>query len=314
MTESILLTGGFGNVGGRFSAHLTDNLVPNLRLSSRHVRPAPAWAPSAETVVCDLLDIASLKKACSGITTVFHFAALNDRDCVADPDLAHEVNVVGTNNLVEAAIECGVDHIVYMSTIHVYGSPLVGHFDETSPTLPTHPYGVSHLGAELVLASHAPRIRSTIVRSGNGFGYPLNYDVDIWHIVVNDLCQQAIRNQRMVLKSPSNIERNFITLKDICRGLQFLGLQRAAEPESAVFNLGSSRSRTLLEMATLVGERCGINFGYQPAITEAVEPTSAETTLDFNCSKLFREGFEINEDFNAEVDGILKLVRARHAN
>jgi UDP-glucose 4-epimerase len=310
MTTRILLTGGFGNVGGRFSAFLAENKIEKLLLATRSRRNSPIWAPKSHVVRCDLLEPDSLKHACEGVNTIFHFAALNDRDSIIDPERAHAVNVVGTENLVEAAILNGVKHIVYMSTIHVYGAPLVGRINESSPTKPVHPYGLTHLAAEHVLRDHSTHVPTTVIRSGNGFGYPMSVDVDIWQILVNDLCLQAVRDQRMTLKSPSNIQRNFVTLRDICRALHYVGIERPNKVGSIVYNLGSVRSRTLLEMSNLIAERCEVILGFRPDVSHSTPDTNSETALDFDSSLLRSTGFTTEEHFESEIDGILNLLVA----
>ena len=312
MTKSVLLTGGFGNIGGRFAAHLRDQGVEGVKLSSRSNRESPPWAPSSRIVKCDLLDPHSLREAVSGTDIIFHFAALNDRDCIADPQHAYDVNVTGTHNLVDAAIESGVHRIVYMSTIHVYGSPLVGHVSESSPTIPSHPYGVTHLEAERVLTNRSASIESVILRSGNGFGYPMTFDVDIWHIIVNDLCIQAVREKRLVLRSPSNIERNFITISDICSALFHCGFKLILDRSTDTFNLGSKSSRTLREMADLVAKCCETRFGYRPSIIESVPETPQLTHLEFDSEKLISTGFRTQENFEFEIDQMLQVARSHY--
>ncbi len=308
MTETILLTGGFGNIGSRFASYLSSADSGELRLGTRRDRKPPPWSPSARVATCDLTNIETLYRACENVTTIFHFAALNDRECAQDPKRALDVNVLGTENLARAAISCGVNHIVYMSTIHVYGSPLIGNFDESSKTDPTHPYGLTHLEAERVLGNHAGEIRSTILRTGNGFGCPMSPDVNIWHIIVNDLCVQAIRFRKLELRSPSNIQRNFITLKDICRALHFFGNVNPPQQGTVTYNVGSMRSRTLMEMAELVADRCDKNFSFRPVINELLPKSEDETRLDFDCTRMRLAGFETEELFTEEIDGILQLV------
>jgi UDP-glucose 4-epimerase len=310
MTSSVLLTGGFGNIGGRFAAFLTEEHDAHIKLATRRNRPAPRWASTADVSICDLTNLGSLKRACEGVSTIFHFAALNDRECASDPDRAQLVNVKGTENLLQAALSTGVDHVVYMSTIHVYGAPLVGHIDESSDTCPTHPYGVTHLAAEQILSGSSNQIKSTIVRSGNGFGYPMSFDVDIWHIIANDLCIQAVRDRKLILKSSANSQRNFVTLRDICRALYFVGMAQPTSESSITYNLGSRMSRTLREIANLVAHRCSQLFGYRPEIVESVPETPTNTSLQFDCSRLWQTGFSTEELFDDEIDGTLRLVAA----
>lgn len=314
MTKSVLLTGGFGNIGGRFSAFLTRSTDHQLTLSSRQTRPAPTWASCARVVTCDLTEPTSLDAATSGIETIYHFASINDRDCANDPQLAYAVNVDGTRNLVRSAIHSGVRRIVYMSTIHVYGSPLTGNITESSPTSPSHPYGKTHLAAEDVLRTHSAEIDSVIVRCGNGFGFPMSADVDIWHILVNDLCTQAIQSSSLTLKSPSNIERNFVTLSDICRGLLHLDNDALDLGPCTTFNLGSLKSRSLRTMADLVATCYAKKFQVEIEVIESVPQASLGTALNFDSSQLRQTGFTTIEDFDTEIDGILDVARLRNAS
>ena len=54
MTKNVLLTGGFGTLGGRLAAILAQDAEINLRLASRIKRIAPHWAPRAEIIGADI--------------------------------------------------------------------------------------------------------------------------------------------------------------------------------------------------------------------------------------------------------------------
>jgi UDP-glucose 4-epimerase len=309
MTANVLLTGGFGNIGGRFASFLADKSVTRCKLGSRKNRRVPTWAPDAEAIRCDLTDIRSLRDACEGVGTIFHFAALNDRECASDPSWAHKVNVIGTENLAQAAESCGVEHLIYISTIHVYGAPLKDEITENSPTIPTHPYGQTHLEAERLLEARSGRLKTTIVRCGNGFGFPMTRDVDVWHTFVNELCTQAVKHREMIIKSPSNSERNFVTLQDFCRAFYYLGFELGRPTDSLTVNLGSVQSRTLYEMAELIAERTEVVLGFRPRIVEQVPPSTDSSSLNFNSSKLRNMGFTTEERFEFEIDGIINFLK-----
>jgi hypothetical protein len=63
-------------------------------------------------------------------------------------------------------------------------------------------------------------------------------------------------------------------------------------------------------MANLVADRCNRLFGYRPEIIESVPETLEDTSLQFDCSRLWQTGFSTEELFDDEIDGILKLVAA----
>ena len=148
----------------------------------------------------------------------------------------------------------------------------------------------------------------TILRCGNGIGFPLTHEVDIWHNFVNDLCVQAVKHRELIIKSPPNIERNFVTLEDFCRAFYFFGIERLNSTGHRVFNLGSKMSRTLLEMAELIASQTQSLFGFRPTIRLESEPSRHETRLVYDSRRLETTGFQLNESFEKEISGILRFV------
>lgn len=313
MTQKILLTGGFGNIGGRLTDDLITHSDAEIRLASRVVQPSPVWAPNADVVQLDLLDESTISQAVSGINTIFHLAALNDLECATAPQLAHRVNVRGTELLLSAAIAAGVQRIVYMSTIHVYGSPLSGDITEASPTDPTHPYGITHLLAEKLISDTHKKgiIEGVVLRSANGFGVPMNPAVKIWQILVNDLCKQAVEVGALRLHSDGNQLRNFITLTDLCAALRHLQHLPAASLGDGIFNVGSQKTVSVLQMAQLIVQRCKQVLGFTPEITLGPPPAQQGhiDPLRFDCAKISTTGFSANTPAAVEIDGLLTMCQ-----
>ncbi|MDQ6981550.1 MAG: NAD-dependent epimerase/dehydratase family protein [Mariprofundus sp.] len=73
-----------------------------------------------EIVSGDLTDMPSLENAASGCSSLFH-AAADYRLWTRNPDEMYRVNVDGTRNIMLAAIEAGVSHIVYTSSVATIG-------------------------------------------------------------------------------------------------------------------------------------------------------------------------------------------------
>lgn len=88
---------------------------------------------------------------------IIHLAALVPTQSVqTDPARAFQVNVGGTANLI-AAVSAYKPWIFYASSSHVY-QPQEAPLSESAPTAPAHPYGVSKLMGERVLAACAPAV------------------------------------------------------------------------------------------------------------------------------------------------------------
>ena len=308
MRPVVLLTGGFGNLGGRVAAALHIQGLWDIRLASRSHTLAPAWAPLAEVIHLDVLDAADIARSCKGVTAVVHLAALNDRQAAHDPELAEAVSGRGTHALVNAAIENHVQRFIFMSTAHVYSSPLQGVITESTSTTNQHPYATSHISGEHAVAERHDKkeILGIRLRCANGFGYPMSPNVDIWHTLVYDLCKQVVETHKMTLRSSGLQQRNFIPVGDICAAiLHFLQLD-AAQVSDGLFNLGGLTSTTVFEMATVVAERAHAVLGIIATI-ERPHPSSDEpiNALDFRINKLAETGFVPKNLINEEIDRLL---------
>ena len=310
MKPVVLLTGGFGNLGGRVAAALHNQGDWDIRLASRSHTLAPAWAPLAEVIHLDVLNAADIAQSCKGVSAVVHLAALNDRQAAHDPELAEAVSGRGTHALINAAIENHVQRFIFMSTAHVYSSPLQGVITESTLTTNQHPYATSHISGERAVAERHDREQflGIRLRCANGFGYPMSPDVDIWHTLVYDLCKQVVATHKMTLRSSGLQQRNFIAVSDICAAiLHFLQLD-ATRVADGLFNLGGLTSTTVLEMATVVAERAHAVLGITATIERpnlsSDEPINA---LDFRINKLAETGFVPKNLVNEEIDRLLLM-------
>ena len=91
MSETVLVTGGLGYLGGRILGHLEASGTYTLRVSTRRPpQDRPAWAGGMQVVRADLLDDGALAAICDGVDAVLHLAAMNARDCAADPERARQ--------------------------------------------------------------------------------------------------------------------------------------------------------------------------------------------------------------------------------
>jgi len=115
----ILVTGGSGLVGREVILQL---LAQNKDVAAiYHTTPMLDFPfPGVRSVQCDLLDVAALEDAMQGVTQVFHCAA----KVSFNPKHKHElfkINIEGTANLVNAALDAGVYKMVHVSSVAALG-------------------------------------------------------------------------------------------------------------------------------------------------------------------------------------------------
>ena len=126
-----VITGASGQIGGVLARALADRYGPGRIRAIYRERRGTAADLDIAWVNGDILDKESLIAAFKGAETVFHLAALVSIDAVRAQEF-NRTNVLGTRNVVEAALACGVRRLVHVSSIHAYDQhPLDEVLDES---------------------------------------------------------------------------------------------------------------------------------------------------------------------------------------
>ncbi len=113
----IVITGASGLVGGNLVRTLLAQGAPLRALVHRNRRALDGL--DVESVTADLGDPDSLERAFRGARVVYHLAgSISIR--MDDWDALQRVNVLGTQNVIRACRRCGVQRLVYFSSIHAY--------------------------------------------------------------------------------------------------------------------------------------------------------------------------------------------------
>ena len=304
----ILITGGFGYVGGRLGKHLASSPSNQIYLGSRSLRHPPTWLSQGGIVQLDWDDQNSLMKACENMDAVVHAAGLNAQESFKQPEMAFQVNCKNTEKLVSAAIKNLVSKFVYISTSHVYSSPLTGIITEDSEISNPHPYATSHAaGEQAALVGHQmSEMQTSIVRLANSFGPPASPDVDCWKLVVNDLCRQAVVDRALVISGPSGTVRNFITMTDVSLALEHLLHEKGTYSEPTICNLGAE-TKTILEIATIIKKNYLIDKEIDLSLLELSRNFTQNQYLDFRSQVLEKRGFRTSISFDQEIADLINF-------
>ena len=308
---NILITGGFGYLGGRIAQSLYSQ-GHDIILGSRKIRSSPEWLQTAKVVKIKWDSLESLKEILKDVDIVIHAAGINAQDCASRPVEAIKFNGVATARLVKASKDSGVTKFIYLSTAHVYNSPLIGKITEESCCTNKHPYATSHRAGEDVvrLAHKNNRIEGVVIRLSNSFGAPVNQNANCWMLLVNDICKQVVCERKIVLKSDGKQKINFITMSDACHAIEYLTSLDASKLDDGVFNVGG-KLMNIMEMALLVKKRSIAIFNYQSEIThKEIKQNILIPDFEFNTDKILSSGLVLNGDYNYEVDGLLLACKS----
>lgn len=307
---NVLIAGGLGYVGGRIASQLAGRdgfqVVVTTRDPARRRRP---FSQGEIVATADALQPAALARR--KIDAVIHLATPTETLSNRSPLAALQANASVTLPLLEAARAGGVRHFIYISTVHVYGTPLKGRIDETSCPAPVQPYAIIHRTAEdFALSAAGKDFRVTVLRLANAVGAPIDTAVDRWSLLANDLCREAALRRRLVLRSSGRQWRNFLPLSDVGRAAEHL-LQTPAP--SGVYNLAGERSCRVAEVVDLVAERCDALWNFRPEIQWPIKPpVEDESPLELVVDRLRETGFSFEGALAQAIDETLLFCR-QHA-
>ena len=312
----VLITGGLGFIGGRLAQYLLE-AGHQIIIGSRKISNPPTWLVQAEVETIKWNDDIALENSCNGVDIVIHAAGMNAQDCLSDPISALEFNGYGTLKLLEAAIRAKVSKFIYLSTAHVYSSPLLGTITEESRPTNPHPYATSHLAGDQAVdsANKAGKIQGFIFRLSNGFGAPMHEHVNCWMLLVNDLCKQAVISHQMTLKSSGNSERDFIGLTQVCQTIEKIAFQADRLNQSNLYNIGSGEAQSVMTMAKLIQQRCAYTLGFKPSINIGKPHTNTKSLnakLTYCIDKINKHGIKFsNEEKVKEIDNLLLFCQSK---
>ena len=116
-----MVTGGTGFIGRRIVRELAERGEDVVCFD---LAPPPAQQDGVAYYRGDVTQLPQLLEACNthGVSRIIHMAALLPPDTEDRPHFGMLVNIVGTNNVFEAARWCGIERVVYASSIAVYGT------------------------------------------------------------------------------------------------------------------------------------------------------------------------------------------------
>lgn len=253
----VLVTGGAGFIG----SHLVDFLVAagsnvtvldNFR-NGRRANLVDAQHTGRLTVIeGDVTDAETCRKAVgSGLDAIFHLACLGVRHSLHDPVENHQVNALGTLEMLMAARQAGVGRFIYVSTSEVYGAAVNFPLTERDATWPTTVYGAAKLAGEHYSAAFhgcfgLPVVR---VRPFNTYGSRAHFEGDSGEVIPRFILR-ALAGEPPVIFGNGLNTRDFLHVKDCANGL--VAIAECDALVGDIVNLGYGEETSILDLARLV--------------------------------------------------------------
>lgn len=256
----ILVTGGAGFIGSNFVHHVLDTHENDEIVTLDALTYAGSKAnlegilddPRHEFVEGDIRDQELVTDLVADVDAIVNFAAESHVDrSIEGAKPFVSTNVQGTQTLLDAANEVGVDRFLQISTDEVYGQVLDGTFSEDDPLNPRNPYAATKAGADLLANSFQTThdLPVVITRTSNNFG-PRQHAEKL----IPKFIQNAAAGESLPVYGDGSNVREWIYVEDNCRALDLV-LRKGDIGE--VYNIGSHAEKTNLEVTEAILDAVG---------------------------------------------------------
>lgn len=198
--KTLLITGGTGSFGNAVLRRFIESELREIRILSRDEKKQDDMRkkynhPRLKFYIGDVRDYQSVVNAVRGTDFIFHAAALKQvPSCEFHPLEAVKTNVLGTENVLEAAINCGVERVVCLST--------------DKAVYPINAMGISKAMMEKVFVAKSRASSSTVI-CGTRYGNVMASRGSVIPLFAN----QIIGGQPLTVTDPS-MTRFMMTLED----------------------------------------------------------------------------------------------------
>jgi dTDP-glucose 4,6-dehydratase len=297
----ILVTGGAGFIGSNYVHHLLeerdDDVVTLDALTyagSKDNLDGALDHPRHEFIEGDIRDRELVADLVADADAVVNFAAESHVDRSIDGAAPFvETNVGGTQTLLDAATNEGVDRFLQVSTDEVYGQILEGTFSEDDRLRPRNPYAATKAGADLLAQSYGTThdLPVLITRTCNNFG-PRQHAEKL----IPKFLQNAAAGEDLPVYGDGSNVREWIYVADNCRALDLV-LREGTPGE--VYNIGSGEERTNLEVTQAISDAAG---GSEDQITFVEDRAGHDQRYAIDASKVEALGWEPEWTFEAGLD------------
>lgn len=295
----LLITGGTGFIGSRLALHCrkrgdTVRVLAQENTDAESSNRIELETSGVELLLGSVADPVAVRRAVDGVDLVFHLAATQHEMNVPDQKFK-DVNVMGTQNVLEAAEQADVRRVVHGSTIGVYGKTS-GVLDERSPVEPDNVYGFTKLKGEQLALSWHDRISIVAIRIPEVYGPGDRRLLKLF---------RSIQKRSFFLIGPGRNLHHLIYIDDLVDGL--LLAAESPESEGELFVLAGPEAISTEHMARAIAGALDVRglllraplwpFAVLATVMElmlrplGVQPPLHRRRLDF-----FRKSFEFSTE------------------
>ncbi|MEV0678267.1 dTDP-glucose 4,6-dehydratase [Actinosynnema sp. NPDC050436] len=310
----VLVTGGAGFIGSHYVREMVGGAYPvyadaevvvldKLTYAGNEANLAPvADDPRLTFVRGDICDRELVTDLMGRTDVVVHFAAEShvDRSISGSADFVL-TNVLGTQTLLQAALEANVAKFVHVSTDEVYGTIDEGSWTEEHLLEPNSPYSASKAASDLLARSfhRTHGLPVCITRCSNNYG-PYQFPEKVVPLFVTNL----VDGRKVPLYGDGLNVRDWLHVDDHCRGIQLV-LEGGRGGE--IYNIGGGTELTNRELTERLLAATGRDWSSVEPVTDRL---GHDRRYSVDITKIATElGYAPRVDFTAGLAATVEWYR-----
>ncbi len=252
----ILITGGAGFIGSNFVRYMLDthpdyellNLDSLTYCGNLENLRGVEENPSYTFIKGDINDKDLVFDVVEDVDYIVNFAAESHVDrSIEDPAIFVKSNVMGTQVLLDAALNLGVEKYIQISTDEVYGTlGEEGYFTETTPLAPNSPYSASKAAADLMVRAYHEtfKLPINITRCSNNYG-PYQFPEKLIPLMISN----ALEDKALPVYGDGLHVRDWLHVHDHCTAIDLVLHQGR---DGGVYNIGGNNEKQNMELVKLI--------------------------------------------------------------
>ena len=252
----ILITGGAGFIGSNFIKYMINkyseyeiiNLDALTYCGNLENLKDIENKDNYTLIKGNICDKAIVDELVSKTDYVINFAAESHVDrSIVDPEIFIKSNVLGTQILLNATKEHGVEKYIQISIDEVYGTlGKTGYFTENTPLQPNSPYSASKASADLVVRAYYETfdLPINITRCSNNYG-PYQFPEKLIPLMISN----ALENKKLPIYGDGKNIRDWLHVYDHCSAIDLV-LHEGRLGE--VYNIGGNNEKENIEIVKLI--------------------------------------------------------------
>jgi len=252
----VLVTGGAGFIGSHITERLLDAGAEVVVLDDLSSGNRQSVHPQARLCQADIGSeaVRALFERERFECLDHHAAQMNVRRSVDDPMFDARVNIVGSLNLLQAAVATGVKKVVFASTGGaIYGEQRTFPADETHQTNPLSPYGVAKLAVEKYLAFYEAVYGLPYVALRYANVYGPRQDPHGEAGVVAIFSERLLRGEPAIINGDGEQTRDFIYVDDVVHA----NVLAVTTDLGGIYNVGTGLETSVNVLSTYLAQHAG---------------------------------------------------------